>query len=141
MIVFCALAVLQASVAAANVEAFRKATITRDYAWFERTLAPDYVQIFPRERIGRQAALAKFRKGLSKSPIRSLAAKVLASKPGAKELQVTATFVGTMQGMFQGRPTTVNATWKDDQRWIKTKSRWLLRSTRTYDFERTADVR
>lgn len=130
------LAPLPAKTAAQNVEAFRKATVARDYAWFEKTFAKDYEEILGNRRIPRATALATIRKGLARSPVATLQARVVKVKGSV----VTAAFMGTMKGRVYGRPATVIATWRDDQTWVAQKGRWLLRSSRTYGFKREAEL-
>ena len=126
--------------AKSNVEAFRKAVLARDAKYFERTFLPGYVQFAERQKIDRATALANLKRGFRKTSVASLGAKIVRVKAAPGGFVATVGFAGTMKGAFQGQPVTLRATWRDDQTWVKSKGRWGLRSTRTYNFKREAET-
>lgn len=122
-----------------NLAAFRIAIVAHDTGWFDRTLAPDYVQFVGSSKLGRAEALATMRRGLLRLPATGLTAKILRLQPETQGYRATIAFDGTLNATLQGRPAKLHARWHDEQRWNAVKGRWLLRSTKPTGFERTIE--
>ena len=124
------------AVAAKNVDAFRKAVLTKDIPWFERTYAKDFVQKADDQKMTRAVALAQLKHGLLRMNVRTLKGRLIALKPKGKGYVATIAFTGTLRADISGSPATLTAKWKDDQTWTPVKGRWLLRSLATREFTR-----
>ena len=124
------------AVAEKNVEAFRKAVLTKDMPWFERTYAKDFVQKADGQPTTRAVALAQLKRGLLKMNVRTLKGRLLALKPKGKGYVATILFTGTMRADISGAPATLTAKWKDDQTWTPLGARWTLTAVSTRDFTR-----
>ena len=127
------------AVAARNATAFRAAILRRDAAWFDRTLAPDFVQRTESARLDRRTALAQIQNGLLKMPAKTLTAKVASVKPEGKGYDATVVWRGTAPATLMNRPATLTVGWRDEQRWVPVKGRWLLRSLTTSRFEQSIE--
>ena len=124
------------TIAAKNVAAFQKAVLRKDFAWFEKTYAKDFVQKSDGQATSRAVALAQLKHGLLKMNVRTLTGKLLAVKPKGKGYVATVAFTGTMIAGISGAPATLTAKWKDDQTWTPVGKGWSLRSLATREFTR-----